>query len=358
MSVCATTEIRALATDRGLPFPERVRLILPADAVALAVVDADAPRAEGFLALAGLETHRVTAWCDSGHRNDPLWRQAVDTGRARGPAYDRPPHPRSGEQWLVHTLPASLDHRRVWLLAIGRTGGDFSDADHTRAALLLRLEQLAFDHCGEPGLGRLLLDSQDRLLHADPRTEARVLADPDAFARFAGDFRQIVAQRWPHGPGYAPHNVILTCNGEPTWVRFSDRASADDLPPNRHIEFRPAQPDDPPPIGLLGDARIAEALGYLSDRYQETPNLRRLAEAAHISPFHFHRLFTREVGVSPKHFLLRTQMMIAKWMLATTREPVNQVAAAAGFSSHGHFTATFHRLVGASPSDYRETHRV
>lgn len=331
--------------------------MLPHDAIALAVLDAHQPRADGFLALAGLDAQRITAWCDGGYRNDPLWRRALDTGHALGPAYDQFAASHGGERWLVHTLPASLDHRRVWFLAVGRFDGDFSEADSIQAALLLRLEQLAFDHCAEPGMGRLLLDEQDHLLHADPRTEAHILADPDAFARFAAIFRQIVAQRWPAGPGNSPHDVVLQRNGEPTWVRFSDRACAENLPPHRHIEFRAVGPDDPPPVGVLADGRIAEALGYLSDRYREAPNLRSLAEAAGISPFHFHRLFTREVGISPKHFLLRTQMLIAKWMLATTRHPVNQIAAATGFSSHGHFTATFHRLVGASPSDYREAHR-
>ena len=33
---------------------------------------------------------------------------------------------------------------------------------------------------------------------------------------------------------------------------------------------------------------------------------------------------------------------------------LGNVASATGFSSHGHFTSTFHRVVGAIPSQYRE----
>ncbi|MDZ4821746.1 MAG: helix-turn-helix domain-containing protein, partial [Planctomycetota bacterium] len=33
----------------------------------------------------------------------------------------------------------------------------------------------------------------------------------------------------------------------------------------------------------------------------------------------------------------------------------NKVASATGFSSHGHFASTFHRLIGVSPTEYRES---
>ena len=49
--------------------------------------------------------------------------------------------------------------------------------------------------------------------------------------------------------------------------------------------------------------RIARAIRFLSDHYLEQPRLEDAATAAAMSPFHFQRIFTRYVGVSPKAFV-------------------------------------------------------
>jgi AraC family transcriptional regulator of adaptative response/methylated-DNA-[protein]-cysteine methyltransferase len=49
--------------------------------------------------------------------------------------------------------------------------------------------------------------------------------------------------------------------------------------------------------------RIARAIRYLSDNYLEQPTLEDAAASAAMSPFHFQRLFTRYVGISPKAFV-------------------------------------------------------
>jgi len=110
------------------------------------------------------------------------------------------------------------------------------------------------------------------------------------------------------------------------------------------------------PLGVVEDERIALAVAYLHDHYHLASSLAQIAEVVHISPFHFHRLFTRQVGLSPKHYLQHKQLQVARWLLRTSRMPVGEIAARIGFASHGHFTSTFHRIVGASPTDYRERH--
>ena len=46
--------------------------------------------------------------------------------------------------------------------------------------------------------------------------------------------------------------------------------------------------------------RIADAIGYLQNNFKQQPALEEVAEAIHISPFHFQKLFTEWAGVSPK----------------------------------------------------------
>jgi AraC family transcriptional regulator of adaptative response/methylated-DNA-[protein]-cysteine methyltransferase len=49
--------------------------------------------------------------------------------------------------------------------------------------------------------------------------------------------------------------------------------------------------------------RIARAIRFLSDHYLEQPRLEDAAAAAALSPYHFQRIFTRYVGISPKAFV-------------------------------------------------------
>ncbi len=49
--------------------------------------------------------------------------------------------------------------------------------------------------------------------------------------------------------------------------------------------------------------RMAQALTWLSERWQDRPSLEQAAAAVGLSPFHFQRIFTRWAGVSPKTFM-------------------------------------------------------
>ena len=49
--------------------------------------------------------------------------------------------------------------------------------------------------------------------------------------------------------------------------------------------------------------RMAVALDWLAERWQERPSLDEAAQAVGLSPFHFQRVFTRWAGVSPKTFV-------------------------------------------------------
>src|SRR5215470_8717374 len=62
--------------------------------------------------------------------------------------------------------------------------------------------------------------------------------------------------------------------------------------------------------------RMARAIAFLSAHYAEQPRLEDAAEAAGLSPFHFQRIFTRYVGVSPKSFVGHLTLAHAKAELA------------------------------------------
>ena len=63
------------------------------------------------------------------------------------------------------------------------------------------------------------------------------------------------------------------------------------------------------------NARIAAAIAYIVDHYQEQPSLEIMAAASGLSPYHFQRVFKRWAGISPKRFLQYVTLDQAKRLL-------------------------------------------
>ncbi|MFP4144914.1 MAG: helix-turn-helix transcriptional regulator [Phycisphaeraceae bacterium] len=341
-------------------FAEAVAEALGATSLVLALLEVDSPQPDAFLACRGVEADRLLAWCNEGYEGDPVLQRARDVGCARpqlgeADASAGPPLP-AGEQVMVLIRPAACVPLRHWYFALSRAGQPFETDDLMRASLTLRMIQTAFDSVSAPLAGRLVVGHDDRLIHADPRSEHYFRrAGGEKWTELAATLQPMICQRWPELGDGAPHDLVVEVDGQPVWVRFRRTRAMATLPlAHWHLELRPLSGDDLPPLGIIDDERVARAVGYLTDQYQDGPSLQEIAERVGISPFHFHRLFVRHTGLSPKHYLLRMQLMVAKWLLRATRTPVGETAAATGFASHGHFTATFQRMVGQSPSAYRE----
>jgi len=61
--------------------------------------------------------------------------------------------------------------------------------------------------------------------------------------------------------------------------------------------------------------RIKAAIGCVHYNFRTQPELEEVAEFVHLSPYHFQRLFSDWVGVSPKKFLQYTSTNYAKHLL-------------------------------------------
>src|SRR3989442_11921738 len=72
-----------------------------------------------------------------------------------------------------------------------------------------------------------------------------------------------------------------------------------------------------------------------------------------MSPYHFARLFKRSTGVPPHRFLVRRRIDAARALLAAQTAPIAEIAQLVGFRTPSHFTTTFRRVTGLTPSAYR-----
>jgi len=108
-----------------------------------------------------------------------------------------------------------------------------------------------------------------------------------------------------------------------------------------------------PAPGAHDRRRAVEAALFLDAHAGEAIDPGRLAAASGLSKFHFLRVFTRVLGVTPHQYLLRARLRRAALLLAQSELAVTGIAYEAGFGDLSHFIRFFHRAAGLSPRRFR-----
>ena len=98
--------------------------------------------------------------------------------------------------------------------------------------------------------------------------------------------------------------------------------------------------------------RIEQAIQYLEAHYRRQPELREIAEAIGLSEYHFQRLFTRWVGISPKRFLQFLTKEGAKELLKRSAN-VLDTTYSVGLSSPGRLHDLFVQTEAVTPGEYK-----
>lgn len=99
--------------------------------------------------------------------------------------------------------------------------------------------------------------------------------------------------------------------------------------------------------------QIARVIDYLAAHYREQPSLGELANQAHMSEFHFQRLFTEWAGVSPKKFGQYLTLEHAKTRLRQGA-PLAETAHETGLSGTGRLHDLFVSLEGVTPGQFKQ----
>ena len=110
------------------------------------------------------------------------------------------------------------------------------------------------------------------------------------------------------------------------------------------------------PVDVQADAELARlvpAMQFMQKEYQRGPTLVEIAHTVHLSPFHFHRRFSELMGVTPKHFMLESQIFDAKLQLVAGTQELVEIASGCGFAHQSHFTSRFKQATGLTPTRWR-----
>src|SRR5467141_414126 len=105
--------------------------------------------------------------------------------------------------------------------------------------------------------------------------------------------------------------------------------------------------------GELPAYRLRRVAQYIHDNLQRELRLADLGALVHMSPYHFARLFKRSTGVPPHRFQVLRRIDQARALLAARTSSIAAISRLVGFRTPSHFTTTFRRITGMTPSAYR-----
>jgi AraC family transcriptional regulator, regulatory protein of adaptative response / methylphosphotriester-DNA alkyltransferase methyltransferase len=118
--------------------------------------------------------------------------------------------------------------------------------------------------------------------------------------------------------------------------------------------YRPCKRCRPDLLEPPNEEEVLEAAKAIMDQDSSAPiTLAVLAKSVGMSKFHLQRLFKRKMGISPVEYLTAKRMSNAAALLLNRTEPITEIALFAGYKSSSHFSVSFKKYFGCSPTEYR-----
>jgi AraC-like DNA-binding protein len=126
---------------------------------------------------------------------------------------------------------------------------------------------------------------------------------------------------------------------------------------SRFVEVVSGRAREPVPAKARDRRRAVETALWIDAHSHRQIDLEHAAGQADISPFHFLRLFSSVLGVTPHQYLVRSRLRHAARLLADNDSSITDVAYDVGFGDLSNFVRTFHRAAGVSPLRFRQASR-
>jgi len=98
---------------------------------------------------------------------------------------------------------------------------------------------------------------------------------------------------------------------------------------------------------------LASVKDFLRDNFSEPPALDELAGAAGVHPTHLTRVFRQFEHCTVGDYVREARIDYARRRMLGTKEPLVEIALAAGFADQTHFTRSFKRVTGMTPTEFR-----
>lgn len=92
---------------------------------------------------------------------------------------------------------------------------------------------------------------------------------------------------------------------------------------------------------------------YIDENYTEDISLNSISRHFFVTPNYVSHIFKEKFGVSPIKYLINKRIILAKHLLMSSNDSVNQIALEVGYDNPAYFSTIFRKTVGVSLANYR-----
>jgi AraC-like DNA-binding protein/ligand-binding sensor protein len=99
---------------------------------------------------------------------------------------------------------------------------------------------------------------------------------------------------------------------------------------------------------------INRARTYIQEHLSEEISLSKVAQAVHMSRFYFCKMFRKHTGLNFTDYVSRMRIERSKELLLNPHLRISEIAYEVGFQSLTHFNRVFRKVIGHSPTEFRD----
>ncbi|MEK6991481.1 helix-turn-helix domain-containing protein [Paenibacillus sp. FSL K6-1566] len=99
---------------------------------------------------------------------------------------------------------------------------------------------------------------------------------------------------------------------------------------------------------------VEEAKAYIERNLSKDLSLDEVSDMLGLNPSYFSQLFKQMTDETFVHYRIKKRMEMAKKLLAIPHYKITDISFEVGYADHPHFTKTFKKFTGYTPSEYRE----
>ncbi len=106
--------------------------------------------------------------------------------------------------------------------------------------------------------------------------------------------------------------------------------------------------------GSAVSLHVKKCTDYIYEHLHENITLEQLAKREKLNPSYLSKLFSKELGVGVKDYIIKAKIDTAKNILRYSEFSILDISISLGYSSQSAFTAAFRKLTGMTPKKYRD----
>jgi AraC family transcriptional regulator len=100
---------------------------------------------------------------------------------------------------------------------------------------------------------------------------------------------------------------------------------------------------------------LKQAKDFIADEFSQPLTLSIIAGAVNVHPVYLANSFRRHYGCTIGEYVRQRRVKFACDRISNSRDPLAEVALAAGFANQSHFARAFKQVTGMTPGEYRRT---